>query len=134
MTACSVPECTRAAVSRGWCRRHYQRWKKHGDVARERPSLADRLQSGLRVGPSCWEWTGAIDTHGYGVVKVDGKVRKVPRVAWELAYGPIPAGLHVCHSCDNPPCARPDHLLLGSQRANIQDMLAKGRRKRRNAA
>lgn len=49
------------------------------------------------------------------------------RVAWELRFGPIPAGLIVCHACDNPICLNPDHLLLGTARANAQDMLRKGR-------
>jgi hypothetical protein len=49
------------------------------------------------------------------------------RFAWELAYGPIPPGLSICHRCDNPPCVRPDHLFLGTTRENVFDSIAKGR-------
>ena len=49
------------------------------------------------------------------------------RLAWELTFGPIPDGLHVLHACDNPPCIRPDHLMLGTQRANMRDAGRKGR-------
>jgi hypothetical protein len=28
---CSVPDCGRKATARGWCYRHYVRWRKYGD-------------------------------------------------------------------------------------------------------
>jgi hypothetical protein len=49
------------------------------------------------------------------------------RISWEIHFGDIPDGLYVLHTCDNPPCANPVHLFLGTQRDNIDDMLRKGR-------
>lgn len=49
------------------------------------------------------------------------------RVAWELTYGPIPNGLRVLHTCDNPRCVNPGHLMLGTQSDNIADSMRKGR-------
>ena len=72
----------------------------------------------------CWMWTAGRDGDGYGSYRN----KRAHRVAWQLTRGPIPDGLVVCHSCDNPACVRPDHLFLGTQQDNIQDMLRKGRR------
>lgn len=76
----------------------------------------------------CWLWTGARHPQGYGFIKrKDGTQLRAHRVAYELAYGPIPPGLQVCHRCDNPRCVRPGHLFLGTARDNAADMVAKGR-------
>jgi len=96
--------------------------------------ILERLAAHAPATEGCWLWQGAHDGDGYGLVKVDGKLRRAARVAWEATYGPIPAGLSVLHSCDNPPCIRPDHLMVGTQRANIRDMLGKGRRPKSRAA
>lgn len=81
----------------------------------------------VRKTDGCWEWTGRRDRQGYGRLRMNGKECLAHRVAWELTRGPIPEGMKVCHSCDNPPCIRPDHLWLGTQRDNVLDMEHKGR-------
>jgi hypothetical protein len=74
----------------------------------------------------CWPWLKGTDRGGYGKL---GNVR-AHRHAWTLTYGPIPAGLVICHACDNPPCCRPDHLFVGTPADNTNDMKAKGRQPR----
>lgn len=77
----------------------------------------------------CWLWTGAITTFGYGHIHLGmGKFRDAHRVSWGLHNGDVPEGLSVLHHCDNPPCTRPDHLFVGTQADNVEDMDRKGRR------
>ena len=91
-----------------------------------RRSLAERFWPRVRKGDGCWEWQGHRSSHGYGKIGCGGKDIGTHRVAWELAHGPIPAGMHVCHRCDNPPCVRPDHLFLGTHSDNMRDLAEKG--------
>jgi hypothetical protein len=73
-------------------------------------------------------WTGARSIWGYGRLKRGGVMYAAAhRVAWELANGPVPDGRFVLHRCDVRSCVNPDHLFLGTQLDNVNDMYAKGR-------
>lgn len=88
--------------------------------------LLDIFASTAVVG-DCIEWMGSRIHDGYGRVKVGGKSFRVHRRVWALLSGPIPDGIDVLHSCDNPPCCNPDHLFLGTNQDNVDDRTAKGR-------
>jgi hypothetical protein len=101
---------------------------------RSTKTLAERLCEKASPEPNtgCWLWTGQSDQFGYGTLAVRGRTRKAHRLAWEVAYGPLPkiAGHHgavVRHRCNLPGCVNPAHLVIGSQRDNLQDMSRAGR-------
>jgi hypothetical protein len=95
-------------------------------------TLEERLRA--KLGPKdpvtgCTVWTGGGIPAGYGLISRGGRMVLAHRVAYELKHGPIPDGMKVCHSCDNPPCCNDEHLFLGTQADNMADRDAKGRGK-----
>jgi len=115
---------------------HYRRWQRNGD-----PLAVQRSRRPRGVDPITWfrasfadtengcsEWQHSKNGSGYGQCNRFGSGSGLAhREMWILEKGPIPDGLLVLHHCDNPPCAAMDHLWLGTQQDNVDDMIAKGR-------
>lgn len=76
----------------------------------------------------CWLWPGAM-AGSYGMIRIRPHVSlfAVHRVSHWVEKGPIPDGLHGCHSCDVRLCGNPSHVYAGTQSDNLQDALRKGR-------
>ena len=130
---CSVEGCDRKAKARGMCHRHYQNATKYGSAVprRDRP-LRDRLEEvGWTVTESgCWEWSGGRREGGYGAFTAERlgyKRAGAHRAMYESEHGAVPPEQVVRHSCDNPPCVNPDHLLLGTHADNMGDMAERRR-------
>lgn len=110
--ACSVDDCDKPHHSRGWCKRHYVRWLRHGDPLAGGP-LIDR-PSGVCSIEGCDRRYVA---HGFCVTHYDrwrthgdplhgGEVQPVTRevVGYHAAHYRVrnargPADQHACVDC-----------------------------------
>lgn len=84
-------------------------------------------------GPNeCWPWTGnrkaASVGDGYGRFWIGQQRVYAHRMSFALTQGEMPTSdVVIRHTCDNPPCVNPRHLLAGTPRDNVRDMVERGR-------
>lgn len=78
----------------------------------------------------CVETTYYKNPKGYGVLNRGGKTVKHHRLVYiranKLSWSDI-AGLVVRHTCDNPACVNPAHLVIGTHQDNMNDMKKRNR-------
>lgn len=108
--SCSTEEIARRKETSAdvECLRPVSTRQRHGPVPKP---LAERFWRYVEKTETCWLWTGALDTKGYGRIGVKGRgAQRAHRIAWELLVGPIPKGdgYHgncLLHRCDEPRCS-----------------------------
>lgn len=80
-----------------------------------------RFLSRIQLTPNeCWEWTGTLDSGGYGQISIHSKHVLVHRFAYECLVGIIPDGLQIDHLCRNRRCVNPAHLELVTHQENCR--------------
>ena len=90
--------------------------------------VGERFWSKVDKSGECWEWKGYRTPKGYGTFSPSpGRRCLAHRFSSEMVDGPIPDDVIVMHTCDNPSCVRPDHLVRGTAADKIHDMWSKGR-------
>lgn len=84
----------------------------------------ERFWANVEKTDGCWLWTG-YKRKGYGTLKVNRKQITAHRFSFFLHHGKYP---NVCmHTCDNPACVNPEHLIDGTFSLNRQDCVRKNR-------
>lgn len=99
-------------------------------VASRNESLLDRLhRRSAKLANGCLLWTGAVGGRhrDRGRLTYRGQWMQAHVASWVAAYGPVPAGMMVCHTCDNGLCIEPTHLYVGTAKNNSTDMVDRGR-------
>ena len=87
----------------------------------------ERFLAKVEKTDKCWWWIASKKDKNYGNFWNGLKHEGAHRASYELFIAPIPSGLSVLHKCDNKHCVNPDHLFLGTQKDNLQDMYRKHR-------
>lgn len=87
--------------------------------------ILDRFFAKISIYPdSCWIWNNTPDKYGHFNLK-GCRTGKAHRISWEYFRDKIPKGFFVCHKCDVKGCVNPDHLFIGTQEDNMDDMVRK---------
>lgn len=132
---CIAEDCSNLRAAHGYCQKHSMRLRRNGTLAFQYVSpLEDHTRFWSQVAitanaDKCWEWNGNIrDKNGYGRLSLPGRKSAIGahRVAFFLHNGYWATPI-VRHSCDNPPCCNPAHLLEGTAKDNSRDMVERGR-------
>lgn len=75
----------------------------------------------------CWIWKKACGSGGYGVTWYNGETVYAHRMSYFAFNGEYDKTFIVRHTCDNPACVNPNHLVLGTDQDNSSDMVARCR-------
>lgn len=104
-----MPHRSSSSTHKGHSRRH--------NSATADMSIEQRLGSKVQIIGSCWAFLGELDRyHCVQPVRVMGDRLQQPtmqahRWFYETLVGPIETDLHLHHTCENPGCVNPEHLV-----------------------
>lgn len=91
------------------------------------------LSQGFRVHPlerivskctkdknGCWNYTGSLDSCGYGIFKIEGRNLGAHKVSYILHNGDFDQDIYeMMHDCHNRRCINPEHIKAGTHKQNM---------------
>jgi hypothetical protein len=85
---------------------------------RKRP-WHERFDEKWRTSPTgCFLWMGALNSNGYGVFYLDGRMQYAHRVAFSSMNGEATEKTEIDHLCRTRNCVNPDHMEIVTHREN----------------
>lgn len=130
---CTIDGCGGRHEARGWCHKHYTRWRRYGDPERLLAAATGEPLAFVRIAVltdhgECILWPYGKSVCGYGSVKYRGAMVPAHRLSLSLATGvPMDNPLFALHGpCNNRGCISPSHLSWGTSEQNQADRLRDG--------
>lgn len=96
------------------------------------PNSLNRFLSKIKKSENCWLWVGSKKKSGYGIFCLFGKSLNAHRVSFSHFKTTLLPGHLVLHTCNNPSCVNPEHLILGDQTENMRHKVESGRHHNKN--
>ena len=132
---CKIEGCPNEKGTRGWCNKHYLRWRRHGDTSENLVPNRGKLTKFIEeivasdyFAEGCMQWPFGRGGTGYSAM---GGGHKVSRIICKMVYGePESNDLQAAHSCGDRNCVNPSHLRWASQSENESDKVEHGRSNR----
>lgn len=144
---CRVQDCPKSVgpkSARGYCDKHYARWRKHGDnfytghIQASPGAPEAHLRASLSYdGEACLIWPYGRDSDGYGLCRLEGRLMKASRAMCILAHGPPPfEGAEAAHNCGkgHEGCFSPNCIRWATRSENHLDKRRHGTMYRGEAA
>lgn len=132
MTTCSIEDCQRPVKAKQFCKKHYDRFLRHGDpLFCKKPKVTPgSIPAWLEAhrgytGDGCLTWPFARNANG----RAHMFGAKPCRVMCEMAHGPAPTPTHhAAHSCGkgHEACIHPQHLRWATPQENEADKILHG--------
>lgn len=135
MKICSIDDCDSRVAARGWCTKHWTRWRTTGDPLKTKSTPKGEAKRFLEEivipyqGDDCLKWPYSTRGNGYGQTGPRTKRLLVHRVVCEAVYGPPPTPEHqAAHSCGKgrQGCVNPKHLRWATREENERDKIEHG--------
>lgn len=134
MTQCSIPDCGKRVLARGWCGAHYRRWWIHGGPLEGGTVPGAPLKFYREVvlaydGAECLKWPFGASDDGYARMWLNSRTQIVSRRLCEDVNGPPPTPEHeAAHSCGKGKqgCVTKLHLSWKTSAENKADCVIHG--------